>query len=55
MSKQKVLESKGKLELVEIIDEKTIYIEGKGKATDVGELDMRKFIHEAMNLNSFWK
>jgi hypothetical protein len=40
---------------VTIIDDKTVYVEGIGKASDAGRLDMRKFIEVAMNLNSFWK
>jgi hypothetical protein len=37
-----------------IVDEKTVIVEGIGKATDVGTLDMRKFIEVAMSLKSFW-
>lgn len=37
-----------------IVDDKTVKVEGIGKAADVGELDMEKFIKIAMNLKSFW-
>ncbi|HET7577784.1 MAG TPA: hypothetical protein VFK33_00780 [Bacillales bacterium] len=33
----------------------TVYVEGVGKATDVGELDMKGFIETAMSLPSFWR
>jgi D-arabinose 5-phosphate isomerase GutQ len=35
--------------------EKTVIVEGVGKATSVGELDMKRFIEVAMGLPSFWK
>lgn len=38
-----------------IVDEKTVIVEGIGKATDVGELDIKKFIEVAMGLPSFWR
>lgn len=38
-----------------IIDDKTIIVEGVGKATSVGELDLKRFIEVAMSLPSFWK
>lgn len=37
-----------------IVEDKTVIVEGIGKATDVGELDMKKFIEVAMGLPSFW-
>lgn len=40
---------------VKIVDNKTVVIEGIGKATDVGELDIKKFIEVAMGLPSFWR
>ncbi|WP_163528806.1 hypothetical protein [Halobacillus ihumii] len=40
---------------VVIVDDKTVIIEGIGKATDVGELDVEKFIEVAMGLPSFWR
>jgi hypothetical protein len=38
-----------------IVDDKTVAVEGIGKATDVGELDIKKFIEIAMGLPSFWR
>lgn len=59
MSKQQVkdeyIEIKGKKHKVIKVDEKTVVVEGIGKATDVGTLDMEKFIEVAMNLPSFWR
>jgi hypothetical protein len=37
------------------LDEKTIIIEGIGKVTKIGELDLKQFIKDAMSLPSFWK
>jgi len=37
------------------VDKKTVVVEGVGKATDHGELDMKKFIEVAMGLPSFWR
>ncbi|GEB76173.1 hypothetical protein [Sporolactobacillus inulinus] len=39
----------------ETVDDKTVIVEGVGKATSVGELDMEKFIEIAMGLPSFWR
>ncbi|MFJ6211547.1 hypothetical protein [Lysinibacillus sp. NPDC092081] len=38
-----------------IDDEKTVIVEGVGKATRIGELDMKRFIEVALNLPTFWK
>ncbi|WLR56514.1 hypothetical protein LC048_06305 [Mesobacillus subterraneus] len=38
-----------------IVDDKTVEVKGIGKAEDVGELDMDKFIEVAMGLPSFWR
>jgi hypothetical protein len=40
---------------VTIVDEKTVILKGIGKATEVGELDIQKFIEIAMGLPSFWR
>lgn len=40
---------------VTMVNEKTVFVEGIGKATDIGKLDLRKFIEVAMNLKSFWR
>lgn len=40
---------------VTVVDEKTVIVEGVGKATDIGELDVKKFIEIAMGLPSFWR
>lgn len=37
------------------VDDKTVIVEGIGKAEDVGELDVKKFIEIAMSLPSFWR
>ncbi|GMO00643.1 hypothetical protein PthstB1num2_26830 [Parageobacillus thermoglucosidasius] len=52
MTKQKAKSKKPK---VIVVNDKTVIVEGIGKATDVGELDMRKFINVAMGLKSFWR
>ncbi|OMC69147.1 hypothetical protein BK126_15385 [Paenibacillus sp. FSL H7-0326] len=39
----------------DIDDDKTVIVEGIGKATSVGELNMKMFITVAMGLPSFWK
>jgi hypothetical protein len=52
MSKQ--LSKNNEKEII-IVDEKTVIVEGIGKATGVGELDMEKFIDVAMSLPSFWR
>jgi hypothetical protein len=33
-----------------MVDDKTVMVEGVGKATNVGELDIEKFINIVMNL-----
>jgi hypothetical protein len=38
-----------------INDDKTLIVEGVGKVTSVGELDMKRFIEVALSLPSFWK
>ncbi len=38
-----------------IVDDKTVIIEGLGKVTDVGDLDVKRFIEVAMGLPSFWR
>jgi hypothetical protein len=55
MTKQEFVEVNGKKHKVIIVDEKTVIVEGIGKATDVGTLDMEKFIDVAMSLPSFWR
>jgi hypothetical protein len=40
---------------VVIVDDKIVIVEGIGKATDVGTIDMKKFIEIAMGLPSFWR
>ncbi|WP_171910697.1 hypothetical protein [Rossellomorea aquimaris] len=40
---------------VTIADDNTVLVKGIGKASDVGELDVKKFIEVAMNLKSFWR
>ncbi|WP_185806887.1 hypothetical protein [Bacillus sp. HMF5848] len=52
MNKQ---EAKTKNTNIDIAENKTVIIEGIGKASDVGELDIKKFINVAMNLKSFWR
>jgi hypothetical protein len=52
MTKQSKTEKEAK---VIVVDDKTVIVEGIGKATDVGELDIKKFIEVAMGLPSFWR
>lgn len=40
---------------VTILEDKTVIIEGIGRAEPVGELDVKKFIEIAMSLPSFWR
>ena len=40
---------------VTILENKTVIVEGIGRAEPVGELDVIKFIKIAMSLPSFWK
>jgi hypothetical protein len=55
MTKQVVKEIKGQQLTGTYLDEKTIIIEGLGKVTKVGELDLRQFIRDAMSLPAFWR
>lgn len=55
MTKQVVKEIKGQQLTGTYIDDKTIIIEGLGKVTKVGELDLRQFIKDAMSLPAFWR
>ncbi|WP_368974941.1 hypothetical protein NST61_18440 [Caldifermentibacillus hisashii] len=52
MTKQNETKKEAK---VIVVNDKTIIVEEIGKATDVGKLDMEKFIEVAMSLPSFWK
>lgn len=54
MSQEQQLTKNSKREIT-LVDDKTVVVEGLGKATDVGTLDMEKFIEVAMNLPSFWR
>ena len=47
--------NKQKENKVIIVDNRTVIVEGIGKATDIGELDIKKFIEVAMGLPSFWR
>lgn len=40
---------------VDVIDENTIYIKGVGTVSQVGELDVEKFIEVVMSVPSFWR
>ncbi|WP_179123907.1 hypothetical protein [Paraliobacillus ryukyuensis] len=55
MSKQTTKVIKGKETKGTYLDDDTIYIEGIGKVTKTGELDLRQFIRNAMALPSFNK
>lgn len=48
---------KGETLRVILVDEKTktVYVEGKGKATSTGKLNIEGFIDKAMSLPSFWR